>query len=192
MAPMNTLLLGAIVSEAKPRWLWKMAPQARDILCQIGFELCPKCYFPTKLLCYLSPRDLPSSIDCLYPKSLSATYDLDFCSALLAHFFLLSHLHLMFKEFHVTILSEILLQKIMQWYFWKVTREVMKYHRVASWSTRGAAECTSGCHEVILYYFKCYFSRYSSSGGCLVGFLVHHEMAITPCFRTMLSSSVVF
>ena len=78
------------------------------------------------------------------------------------------------------------------WYFWKVTREVMKYHRVASWSTRGAAECTSGCHEVILHYFKCYFSRYSSSGGCLVGFLVYHEMAITPCFRTMLSSSVVF
>ena len=60
-------------------------PQARD-MCQIGLELCPKCYFPTKLPCYLSPRDLPSPIDCLYPKSLSATYDLDFCSAILAHF----------------------------------------------------------------------------------------------------------
>ena len=31
-------------------------------------------------------RDLPSPIDCMYTKSLSAIYDLDFCSALLAHF----------------------------------------------------------------------------------------------------------
>ena len=31
-------------------------------------------------------RDLPSPIDCMYTKSLSAIYDLDFCSAILAHF----------------------------------------------------------------------------------------------------------
>ena len=45
------------------------------------------------------------------------------------------------------------------WISWKVTLEVMKYHRVASWSTLGYALCTSGCHSVILHYFLCYFSE---------------------------------
>ena len=54
-------------------------------------------------------------------------------------------------------------------------------------SPSGSASCTSGCHEVILHYFECYFSRYSASGGqenqrgvSRVGFLVHHEMNIAP------------
>ena len=126
-------------------------------------------------------RDLPSPIDCMYTKSLSATYDLDFCSALLAHFLRFcpfDHCRHQGSRKHSSTWAPLGVRSYTRETVWEKKKSIL--------GGRLPTRSQLGDHRDF-YYFQGYLLRYSSSGGqekprgaSRGVFLDHHEMNIAP------------